>query len=270
MCVVMLAGTERYGYMFSVNFRTGTVGRWHGQSETAKSTHVRRAPKWRSGPSRIGRCPGVGWIWALEQRVLSKTRFPVISTYDSGRTPDGTATLPAIAPATVDLAALAAALDSGETAERSTVSKREEIRRLADLQKALEHASARIVALEAEVQALRSSERRLKERLAQVARIAQLDDEHEPASNGPLQADAQQPDRNSGPANASPDSPLHPAARKLLGALAQNAPVRFTWGQVALAGLKRAAATSTPAASSCAIAGSSRNRTAVSRSPNSA
>ena len=41
--------------------------------------------------------PGVGWIWAPEQGVLRKTRFPVISTYDSGRTPDGTATLPAIA-----------------------------------------------------------------------------------------------------------------------------------------------------------------------------
>ena len=116
--------------------------------------------------------------------MLSKTRFPAISTYDSGRTPDGTATLPAIARAAVDLAALAAALGSGEPAERSTVSKREDARRLAELQRALEHASARIAALEAEVQALRSSERRLKERLAQVARIAQVDGGPLPVRSG--------------------------------------------------------------------------------------
>ena len=35
------------------------------------------------------------------------------------------------------------------------------------------------------------------------------------------------------------DDILHPAARKLLTALAQHAPARFTWGQAAtLAGLK--------------------------------
>ncbi len=185
--------------------------------------------------------PGVGWIWAPEQGVLSKTRFPAIFTYDSGRTPDGTATLPAIAPATVDLAALAAALSSGETAEQSTVSKREDARRLADLQRTLEHASARIAALEAEVQALRSSERRLKERLVQVARIAQLEGEPLPVSNGSAEPEGQAPGPNGGSDEAAPQSDvqLHPAARKLLAALAQHAPARFTWGQVAtLAGLK--------------------------------
>ena len=60
--------------------------------------------------------PGVGWVWAPEQGVLSKTQFPAISTYDSGRTPDGTAALPSLAPAAVDLAALAAALGSSATA----------------------------------------------------------------------------------------------------------------------------------------------------------
>ena len=35
------------------------------------------------------------------------------------------------------------------------------------------------------------------------------------------------------------DNGIHPAARKLLSALAQHAPARFTWGQAAtLAGLK--------------------------------
>ena len=179
---------------------------------------------------------GVGWIWAPEQGVLSKTRFPAISTYNSGRTPDGTATLPAIAPAAVDLAVLAAALGSGETAEGSTVGKRDAARRVAELQRALEQASARVVALEAEVEALRSSERRLKERLAQVARIAQADGGPLPASNGSAEEQAR-----GTPSRAPPrsENQLHPAARRLLTALAQHAPARFTWGQVAtLAGLK--------------------------------
>lgn len=41
--------------------------------------------------------------------------------------------------------------------------------------------------------------------------------------------------------NADRGKMLHPAARKLLASLAQHAPARFTWGQVAtLAVLKRA------------------------------
>lgn len=121
--------------------------------------------------------PGAGWIWAApEQGVLSKTRFLLISTYDSGRTPDGRETPPTIAAPTIDLVALANALGADETAECSTVSKRKEARHVADLQRALEDASARIAALEAEVEALRSREGRLRERLAQVARIARLDD----------------------------------------------------------------------------------------------
>jgi hypothetical protein len=166
--------------------------------------------------------PGVGWIWAPEQGVLNRTRFPAISTYDSGRTPDGTATLPAIAPAAVDLAALAAALGSGETVEGSTVGKRDAVRRVAELQRALEQASARVVALEAEVEALRSSERRLKERLAQVARIAQVDGVPLPVSNGSAAPEKQVPDARTGPGEEAPRSEarLHPAARRLLTALA--------------------------------------------------
>jgi hypothetical protein len=184
--------------------------------------------------------PGVGWIWAPEQGVLNKTRFPAISTYDSGRTPDGTATLPAIAPATVDLAALAAALGSGETAEGSAVSKRGDARRIAELQRALEQASARIAALEAEVEVLRLTEGQLKERLAQVARITQFDGGPLPVSNGSVEPEGQVPDSRTGPSEeARLEGQLHPAARKLLAALAQHAPARFTWGQVAtLAGLK--------------------------------
>ena len=105
----------------------------------------------------------------------------------------------------------------------------------------LEQASARIAALEEEVQALRSSERRLKERLAHVARIAQVDDGFVAGSSGSAEPEGQAPGSRNAFGEAAPRSEgqLHPAARKLLGALARHAPARFTWGQVAtLAGLK--------------------------------
>lgn len=182
--------------------------------------------------------PGVGWIWAPEQGVLTKTRFPLISTYDSGRTPDGTETLPTITPASIDLVALAAALGSEETAGQARGGKREEARHLAGLQRALEDASARIAALEAEVEALRSSEGRLRERLAQVARLVRLDDPPLLPEKSTLAEPAAPVPGQSG-AEVRSEGPLHPAARKLLGALAQHAPARFTWGQAAtLAGLK--------------------------------
>jgi hypothetical protein len=184
--------------------------------------------------------PGVGWVWAPEQGVLSKTRFPPILTYDSGRTPDGTA-LPAIASTSVDLAALAAALGSEETAERARGSEKE-ARQLAGLQRGLENAAARIAALEAEVEALRSSEGRLRERLAQVARIARLDDPPllpEKSTSAEPKRRSPDPDPKQGEAEVRSEVSLHPAARKLLSALAQHAPARFTWGQAAtLAGLK--------------------------------
>jgi hypothetical protein len=82
--------------------------------------------------------PGVGWIWAPEQGVLRRMRFPPIATYDSGRTPDGTETPPTITPASIDLVALAAALGSDETAGLARGSEREGARRLASLQKALD------------------------------------------------------------------------------------------------------------------------------------
>jgi hypothetical protein len=183
---------------------------------------------------------GAGWIWAPEQGVLRRMRFPPIATYDSGRTPDGTETLPTITPATVDLAALAAALGSEETAERARGGERKEAHQLAGLQRALEDASARIAALEAEVEALRSSEGRLRERLAQVARIAWIDGPP-PAKSTSAEPKRQAPgpDTEQSEAEVRSEVPLHPAARKLLSALAQHAPARFTWGQAAtLAGLK--------------------------------
>jgi hypothetical protein len=54
-------------------------------------------------------------------------------------------------------------------------------------------------------------------------------------SNGSAESEGQVADSRTVPSEEAPRSEgqLHPAARKLLGALAQHAPARFTWGQVA-------------------------------------
>jgi hypothetical protein len=60
-----------------------------------------------------------------------------------------------------------------------------------------------------------------------------------PTSIGPASLPASRPDAERSPAKAEGTGALHPAARKLLTALAQHAPARFIWGQAAtLAGLK--------------------------------
>ena len=119
---------------------------------------------------------------------------------------------------------------------------------LAERDRLLTAAQARIVALEAEATALRS-------RLGQIASLASeapplgspaMPDTarpvplpSSPASKNPASVRSASPDVERPPAQADGHGALHPAARKLLGALAQHAPARFTWGQVAtLAGLK--------------------------------
>ncbi|MFO1155228.1 MAG: DUF87 domain-containing protein [Rhodospirillales bacterium] len=163
--------------------------------------------------------PGAGWIWAPEQGVLRRTRFPPIVTYDSGRTPDGTETLLTIAPATIDLAALAAALGPREAAGQVRDSKPEDARHLAGLQKAIEDASARIAALEAEIEVLRSSEGRLRERLAEIAQIARLDAPALPEESIEPKRQAADPAPKQGEAEVRSEVSLHPAARKLLSAM---------------------------------------------------
>jgi hypothetical protein len=233
--------------------RSWRLSKTSSNGEASGFLRVPRIIRHTTGGGRGATLGGLGRRLDLGARAANaeQNAVPAISTYDSGRTPDGTATFPAIAPAAVDLAALAAALGSGETGEGegSTVGKRADSRLIAELQNALEQASARITALEAEVEVLRLTKRQLKERLAQVARIAQVDDAL-PVSDGSAELEGQVPDSPTGPSEEASRSEgwLHPAARKLLTALAQHAPVtalaqhapaRFTWGQIAtLAGLK--------------------------------
>lgn len=56
---------------------------------------------------------GEGWVWAPEEDILKRTKFPMISTYDSGRTPeDDEEFIEPVTRATVDLSALQLALDA--------------------------------------------------------------------------------------------------------------------------------------------------------------
>jgi hypothetical protein len=177
---------------------------------------------------------GEGYLWAPSHGILDRVGFPAIRTFDSSRTPRrgerlGTPrTL-----AEVDLTAIIAALAAVEAEDPE---KPKDNRRQVQLERELSAAKSRIELLEQENCALNS-------RLAKIAALA--------ADAAPVIVDdaSPQPKVEAKPArrlrvvpsNATTVSggTLHPAARKLLVALAQHAPARFTWGQAAtLAGLK--------------------------------
>jgi uncharacterized protein len=181
---------------------------------------------------------GEGYLWAPGHGVLDRVSFPEIRTFDSSRTPKrGERLATPRTLAEVDLTAIIAALAAVETGDlaRSKTDRRREVQ----LEQELAAAKARIAALEQANQALNS-------RLASIAALA--------AAATPTAVEAAALERSRpkiDPKSVRPvravavhQSPvtgdeIHPAARKLLVALAQHAPGRFTWGQVAtLAGLK--------------------------------
>ena len=194
---------------------------------------------------------GEGYVWAPSHGLLQRMAFAPIRTFDSSRTPrrGERMTTPATL-AKVDLSAISAALakaaGSKDTATSSgavAINEQELRKQLADRDRRLTEALARIATLE-----------------TCLGKIATMAHEILPSSAGPsavtqgpivapeLAARAPTPVK---PATAGPvlrgeplngvtrDEKQHPAARKLLLALAQHAPARFTWGQAAtLAGLK--------------------------------
>jgi hypothetical protein len=182
---------------------------------------------------------GEGYLWAPGHSLLERISFPKIRTFDSSRTPKrGERLAIPRTLAEVDLTAIVSALAAaGAEAPRN----KEEETRNAQLAHELAAAKARIAALE-------ENNRELISRLETITALAMG------AARAPIHAAkiAAQP-RPKTP-DAKPvqpqrvvisDSPaatgneIHPAARKLLTALAQHAPARFTWGQAAtLAGLK--------------------------------
>ena len=186
---------------------------------------------------------GEGYVWAPGHALLERVAFPPICTFDSSRTPKRGERL--AIPRTlagVDLTAIVAAL-AAAGAQDSRTSK-EDLFRHGQLQQELAAARARIAVLE-------EDNRQLKSRLAEISALAAgsvrapVVDPGIPAfaeTKGPRPriVKRERPLRVvTSDTPAAFDTSIHPAARKLLTALAQHAPARFTWGQAAtLAGLK--------------------------------
>src|ERR1700733_4974393 len=196
---------------------------------------------------------GEGYLWAPSDDVLARVTFPYIRTYDSSRAPkrgERIATPGTLAE--VDLSAITAALAEASAPQPNvTVAVGGSHRKLVELEQQLierDHllsaARARITTLEAEANALRS-------RLGQIASLAAgpaplagitavtATVSPLPATEASHVLPSTRPKAEKPKREVQPTDLLHPAARKLLAALAQHAPARFTWGQAAtLAGLK--------------------------------
>jgi hypothetical protein len=176
-------------------------------------------------------------LWAPGRGILERAAFPTIRTFDSSRTPKrGERLAIPRALAEVDLTAIIAALGAAKT--QTSGKPEEDRRRHALLEEELAAARARIDTLE----------QKNRELGARLERIAALAADPAPTADGAASTErsgeiGMKPVRSPRVAvsNAAVISgiSLHPAARKLLIALAQHAPARFTWGQAAtLAGLK--------------------------------
>jgi hypothetical protein len=176
---------------------------------------------------------GEGYLWASGHGLLERVSFPPIRTFDSSRTPKRgeRLTIPRTL-AEVDLTAIVAALASAGAEDSE---ERKEARtRYAQLERELAAAKARIAALE-------ENNRKLNSRLAGIAALATggarapaIDQEPRPEIPG---AGPMRPERVvTSHSPAASGNSIHPAGRKLLIALAQHAPARFTWGQAATLG----------------------------------
>jgi hypothetical protein len=186
---------------------------------------------------------GEGYVWAPGYALLERLAFPPIRTFDSSRTPKRGERL--VIPRTlaeVDLTAIVAALAAAGAQDPRT--SKQDLSRHGQLQQDLAAARARIAVLE-------EDNRQLKSRLSEISALAAgaarapVVDPGTPAfaeTKGPRPriVKRERPLRVvTSDTPAASDTSIHPAARKLLTALAQHAPARFTWGQAAtLAGLK--------------------------------
>jgi len=228
------------------------VGGWiEGQADRAEGRRI------LADLPKLAR--GEGYLWAPSDDVLARVAFPYIRTYDSSRTPKrGERISTPRTLAEVDLSAITAALaearapgpdrDVAAGGGRRKLTELEH--QLTERDRLLTAAQARIVALEAEATALRSRLGYIASLAAEAGSLASptaqdaalplpLPSPPAPASKTPDSLPAARPDAERSPLEAEGTGALHPAARKLLTALAQHAPARFTWGQAAtLAGLK--------------------------------
>jgi uncharacterized protein len=196
---------------------------------------------------------GEGYLWAPGYSLLERTSFPKIRTFDSSRTPKRgeRLTIPRTL-AEVDLTAIVAALDSVGAKEPGKLT--ETRTRNAQLEHELAAAKAHIAALE-------ESNRELNTRLAAITALAtgaacppfqaaEIAAEPRPKIPDAKLVQPLRPVPSDLPATAG--NSIHPAARKLLTALAQHLPARFTWGRPRRSpASNRAAGISIPGARIC-------------------
>jgi len=183
---------------------------------------------------------GEGYLWAPSHGLLERIAFPPIHTFDRSRTPKrGERIAIPRTLAEVDLTAIVTALAAAGGGDPGK--PKEDPSGHARLEQELAAARARIAALE-------ENNRELHSRLAKIATLA-ASDVRTPGDTAEIAAQSQpkipgaksvRPSRvETSDSPAASGNGIHPAARKLLTALAQHAPARFTWGQAAtLAGLK--------------------------------
>jgi len=188
---------------------------------------------------------GEGYLWAPGHGILERVAFPLIRTFDSSRAPrrgERIATPRTLAE--VDLTAITTALAAEESEGKGGHDTPIRSAHIARLEQELAATRARVEQLEME-------NRELAGRLAQIATLVSGDTGGKVFVGSNARVPAAD---NSIPKSAPPEAlrtarafrgrgdgkgEFHPAARKLLVALAQHAPGRFTWGQAAtLAGLK--------------------------------
>jgi len=202
---------------------------------------------------------GEGYLWAPSDGVLARVAFPRIRTYDSSRTPKrGERIATPRTLAEVDLSAITAALAAAGAsgAEQDGTAAGGGRAQLAGLRQQLMERDRQLTAAQGRIAGLEAEAAALHARLGQIAALAtgavsalsppEPIVERTPVlprasrtseAGTPIAAARLEGERPSDPMEG--DGALHPAARKLLTALAQHAPARFTWGQAAtLARLK--------------------------------
>jgi len=182
---------------------------------------------------------GEGYLWAPGHGLLERVSFPPIGTFDSSRTPKrGERLAIPRTLAEVDLTAIVAALAAAGGEDPGKPKEDRSVR--AQLEQDLAAARARIAVLEENNRELHSRLAKITELAAGAVRSPVDASEIAVAQRKIPGAKSVRPSRigTSNSPTAAGDG-IHPAARKLLAALAQHAPARFTWGQAAtLAGLK--------------------------------
>lgn len=177
---------------------------------------------------------GEGWVWSPEHGVLERVQFPLIKTFDSGRTPDDDDEL--LEPETladVDVSELKSLLDEpapgvptkGATKPTSKTLEAEYRRGFADGEKV----------------GRRAAHASIGQQIAFVADgIVEKIDELRRLPDRPVATEAPRPRLTARSERKAPaDGSLTSGAIKLLQALAQRHPVAMTWVQICtLAGVK--------------------------------